>query len=150
MSDVNGAGTLCAATLPCSIVREPDAAIAFDHHTPTASRGGGGMVHPWRSQLLTYPRALQSASIGSMSAGDAETGPHVVDVSVRVIAGAPVALVDHARAERPGLDQVQRDVFGDRRQERGAATDNDRMAEHAQLVDEAELDRRRGQPGAAD
>ena len=26
-------------------------------------------------------------------------------VSVRLIAGAPVALVDHARAERPGLDQ---------------------------------------------
>src|SRR5215207_414854 len=29
-------------------------------------------------------------------------------VSVRLIAGAPVALVDHARAEGPGLDQVQR------------------------------------------
>ncbi len=70
-------------------------------------------------------------------------------VSVRLIAGAPVALVDHARAERPGLDQVQRDVFGDRRQERRAATDDDRIAEHAQLVDEAELDRRRGQAGAA-
>jgi hypothetical protein len=27
-------------------------------------------------------------------------------VSLRLIAGAPVALVDHARAERPGLDQV--------------------------------------------
>src|SRR5256885_14629707 len=46
--------------------------------------------------------------------------------------------------------QVQRDVFGDRRQERRAATDDDRIAEDAQLVDEAELDRRRGQPGAAD
>src|SRR5919206_2217786 len=62
-------------------------------------------------------------------------------VSVRLLAGAPVALVDHPRAERPGLDQVQRDVFADRRQERRAATDNDRIAEHAQLVDEAELDR---------
>src|SRR5215208_2769954 len=62
-------------------------------------------------------------------------------VSVRLIAGAPVALVDHARVERPGLDQVQRDVFGDRRQERRAATDDDRIAEHAELVDEAELDR---------
>src|SRR4051812_32369921 len=71
-------------------------------------------------------------------------------VSVRRIAGAPVALVDHARAERPGLDQVQRDVFSDRRQEWRAATDDDRIAEHAQLVDEPELDRRRGQPGAAD
>src|SRR5206468_10467183 len=38
-------------------------------------------------------------------------------VSVRLIAGAPVALVDHARAERPGLDQVEPKVFGDRRQE---------------------------------
>src|SRR5215217_553117 len=71
-------------------------------------------------------------------------------VSVRPIAGVPVALVDHARAERPGLDQLQRDVFGDRRQERRAATDDDRIAEHAQFVDEAELDRRRGQAGAAD
>ena len=67
-------------------------------------------------------------------------------VSVRLIAGAPVALVDHARAERPGLDQVQRDVFSDRRQEGRAATDDDRIAEHAQLVDEAELDRCRGRP----
>ena len=41
-------------------------------------------------------------------------------------------------------------MFGDRRQERRAATDDDRVAEHAQLVDEAELDRRRGQAGAAD
>src|SRR5687767_706009 len=71
-------------------------------------------------------------------------------VSVRLIAGAPVALVDHARAERPGLDEVERDVFGDRRQERRAATDDDRIAEHVQLIDEAELDRRRGQAGAAD
>src|SRR5215207_2127152 len=66
--------------------------------------------------------------------------------SVRVIADASVALVDHARAERPGLDQLQRDVFGDRRQERRAATDDDRIAEHAQLLDEAELERRRGRP----
>src|SRR5215207_1479058 len=71
-------------------------------------------------------------------------------VSVRLIAGAPVALEDHARAEGSGFDQVQRDVFGDRRQERRAATDEDRIAEHAQLVDEAELDRRCGQAGAAD
>src|SRR5205085_10724503 len=71
-------------------------------------------------------------------------------VSVRLIAGAPVALVDHARAERPGLDQVEWDVFGDRRQERRAATDDDRIAEQAQLVDKAELDRRRGQAGATD
>src|SRR5215213_6233696 len=71
-------------------------------------------------------------------------------VSVRLIAGAPVALVDNARAERPGLDQVQRDVVGDGWQERRATTNDDRVAEHAQLVDEAELDRLRGQAGAAD
>ena len=59
-------------------------------------------------------------------------------VSVRLVADAPVALVDHARAERRGLDQVQRDVFGDRRQEPRAATDDDRISEHAQIVDEAE------------
>src|SRR5439155_15726413 len=71
-------------------------------------------------------------------------------VSLRLVADAPVALVDHARAERPGLDEVQRDVVGDGWQERRAATDDDRVAEHAQLVDEAELDRRRGRTGAAD
>src|SRR5687767_6321793 len=71
-------------------------------------------------------------------------------VSVRLIAGAPVALVDHAGAERPGLDQLERDVFSDRRQERRAATDDDRIAEQAQLVDEAELERLRGEAGAAD
>src|ERR671914_2238275 len=70
--------------------------------------------------------------------------------SVRVIADASVALVDHARAERPGFDQIKRDVFCDRRQERRAATDHNGIAEHAQFVDEAELDRRRGQAGAAD
>src|SRR2546421_636597 len=63
---------------------------------------------------------------------------------------ARVAFVDHARAECPGLHQGQRDVLSDRRQEGRAATDDDRIAEHAQLVDEAELDRRRGQAGAAD
>ena len=41
-------------------------------------------------------------------------------------------------------------MFGDRRQERRAATDDDRVAEHAQLVDETELDRRRGRAGGAD
>src|ERR671930_752169 len=71
-------------------------------------------------------------------------------VSLRLSAGAPVALVDHARAERPGLDQLQRDVVGDGWQERRGATDHDRIAEHAQLVDEAELDRLRGQAGASD
>ena len=58
-----------------------------------------------------------------------------LEVSVHVPTDAPVALVDHPRAERPGLDQLQRDVLGDRREERRAATDDDRMAEHAQLID---------------
>jgi hypothetical protein len=70
-------------------------------------------------------------------------------VSVRVIADASVALVDHTRAERPGLDQIQRDVFGDRWKERRAATVNVGVAERAQLVDKAKLDRCRGQAGAA-
>jgi hypothetical protein len=70
--------------------------------------------------------------------------------SVRVIADASVALVDHTQAERPGLDQLQRDVFGDRWKERRAATDNVGVAEHAQLVDKAKLDRSGGQAGAAD
>src|SRR5918994_7203430 len=70
--------------------------------------------------------------------------------SVSLFASPSVALIDHARAECPGLDQVQWDVFADRRQERRAATDDDGIAEHAQLVDEAELDRRRRQAGAAD
>src|SRR5215216_4452246 len=94
-----------------------------------------------------------ASASGSVSAANTRSGEALMTrtaVSVRLIAGAPVALVDHARAERPGLDQVQRDVFGDRRQEGCAATDDDRIAEHAQLVDEAELDRRRGQAGAAD
>ena len=70
-------------------------------------------------------------------------------VSVRLVAGAPVARVDHARAERP--DSIRSSAtFGDGRQERRAATDDDRIAERAQLVDEAELERRRSQAGAAD
>src|SRR4051812_50036293 len=70
--------------------------------------------------------------------------------SLGLSAGAAVALVDHPRAERPGLDQLERDVVGDGWQERRAATDDERVAEHAQLVDEAELDRLGGQAGPAD
>jgi hypothetical protein len=93
-----------------------------------------------------------TASAESVSAANFRSGEALMPrtVSVRLIAGAPIALVDHARAERPRLDQVQRDVFRDRRQERRATADDDRIAEHAQLVDEAEFDRRRGQAGAAD
>src|ERR1035437_3187275 len=45
----------------------------------------------------------------SVSAANTRSGEALMArtaVSVRLIAGAPVALVDHARAERPGLDQV--------------------------------------------
>ena len=41
-------------------------------------------------------------------------------------------------------------MLSDRRPERRAAGDEDRVAEDVQLVDEAELDRSRGQAGAAD
>jgi hypothetical protein len=61
--------------------------------------------------------------------------------SARLAADAPVALVDHASAEGPGLDQVQRKLSEDRRQERSAATDDDGISEHAQFVDEVELER---------
>ena len=70
--------------------------------------------------------------------------------SARVLAGAPVALVDHARAEsRVSIRSSGRySVTGGRN---GVATaDDDRIAEHAQLVDVGELDRLRGQAGAAD
>ena len=45
----------------------------------------------------------------SVSAANTRSGEALMTrtaVSGRLIAGAPVALVDHARAERPGLDQV--------------------------------------------
>jgi hypothetical protein len=50
-----------------------------------------------------------SSASESVSAANTRSGEALMTrtaVSVRVIAGAPVALVDHARAERPGLDQV--------------------------------------------
>jgi hypothetical protein len=48
--------------------------------------------------------ASESVSVANTRSG--ETLMTRTAVSVRLIAGAPVALVDHARAERPGLDQV--------------------------------------------
>jgi hypothetical protein len=48
----------------------------------------------------------------SVSAANTRSGEALMTrtaVSVRLIACAPVALVDHARAERSGLDQVQRE-----------------------------------------
>src|SRR5918994_7166898 len=96
---------------------------------------------------MAGPRLAAEAGLWHKPADRLRAPP---EVSVRVIADASEALVDHARAERPDLDQVERDVFGDRRQERRAAPDEDRVAKDAQLVYEAELDRRRGQSGTAD
>src|SRR5215207_6020374 len=90
--------------------------------------------------------ASASAPVSAANTRSGEALMTQTAVSVRLIADAPVALIDHMGAERPGLDQVQPNVFDDRRQERRAATDNDRIAEHTQLVDEAKLDRRAARP----
>jgi hypothetical protein len=58
--------------------------------------------------------ASASESVGAANTRSGEALMTQTAVSVRLIADAPVALIDHPRAERPGLDQVQRDVFGDR------------------------------------
>src|SRR5829696_2875982 len=111
---------------------------------PACQRTPGRVGPAWTRIELLEPDALPSgcshtaSASESVSAANTPSGEALMTqtaVSVRLIAGPPVALIAHARAERPGLDQVQRDVFGDRRQERCAATDDDRIAEHAQLVD---------------
>ena len=59
-----------------------------------------------------------SKRVGSVGAANIRSGDALMTrtaMSVRLITGAPVALVDHARAERPDLDQVQWDVLADRR-----------------------------------
>src|SRR3954447_3959470 len=84
-----------------------------------------------------YSSSRTTASIWPMQTAEQKRPA----LSLRLIAGAPVALVGHARAEGPGLDQLQRDVVGDGWQERRATTDDDGIAKHAELVDEAELDR---------
>jgi hypothetical protein len=143
-----------------ALPREPDPVLPDDRaaagrrggHGLDASRAGGGPARP-------RPNATRTSNCQGSSEGwreddqrlSAAAPPCVAVLSLvitflvsRSIAGAPVPLVDHARAERPGLDQGQPNVFGDRRQEGRAATDDDRVAEHVQLVDEAELDRGRG------
>ena len=105
------------------------------------------MLEPARHPTGGSPTASAEGAVGAANTRSGEALMTRTAVSVRLIAGAPVALLDHARAERPGLDQVEPNVFGDRRQEGGFATDHDRIAEHAQLVDETELDRCRGQVG---
>jgi len=52
---------------------------------------------------------MASTASESVSAANTRSGEALMTrtaVSVRLLAGAPVALVDHARAERPGLEQV--------------------------------------------
>ena len=46
-------------------------------------------------------------------------------VSVRLIAGAPVAHVDHPVAERPGLDELELERRSERREEGQPAADDD-------------------------
>ncbi len=47
---------------------------------------------------------------GVVDVGRSQTMRYRRPTSVRLVTGAPVAFVDHPRAERPGLDQVQRDA----------------------------------------
>src|SRR5947209_5996746 len=104
------------------------------------SRSVVGLRVEQRVDFKLNPRVDQPAAIAQPGSDGRVSAPS--EVSVHVSADAPVALVDHPRAERPGLDQLQLDVRGNRREERRAATDDDRMAEYAQLIDQAELDRR--------
>src|SRR5829696_458350 len=88
---------------------------------------------PPRSSVVGFLEPDHPGSaLGGLSAHDEHTSADrlraPLEVSVRVIADASVALVDHARAERPGLDQVEWDVLGDRRQERRAAAAEARPA----------------------
>ena len=57
--------------------------------------------------------------------------PLLVSVWCGSVLGAAVAFVDQAGGDCSGLDEVQGDGLGDRGQERGAASDDDRVAEHA-------------------
>src|SRR3954452_5774232 len=91
---------------------------------------GAGCGEELVTSALRRGRRLRSSHPGA-----SPVRPGGPAVSVRSVADAPVALQDHLRAERPGLDEVERYVLGDRRQERGAAADDDRAAVHAQLVD---------------
>ena len=101
-----------------------------------------GGVHP--------PRQFQT--IGGPRAWCGVPDPAGSQVRAAVLlshfSGAPVAVVDHARPERPGLDEFHPGVFGYRWQERRAATHDDRISEHVQLVDESKLDGR-SEPGIA-
>lgn len=50
--------------------------------------------------------ATASESVSAATTRSGEALMTQTAVSVRLIAGAPVALIDHTRAKRPGLDQV--------------------------------------------
>jgi len=68
--------------------------------------GGGGDPHIGLLQALQATEDFGPVPLVDMDELPGEALMTRTAVSVRLIAGAPVALVDHARAERPGLDQV--------------------------------------------
>jgi hypothetical protein len=72
---------------------------------------------PRRCRAFTVREKLDhlTAYESACTAGDGG-GADSDGVAVRLIAGTLVALVDHRRAERSGLDQVALNVVGDRRQ----------------------------------
>src|ERR1700712_2291010 len=118
--------------------------------TRSSSKASVVLIPPskarWSASNDDPTRAVSGAVASSVRRGADDSDGRVQSDSSH----APVALVDHPRSERPGLDQLQPDVFGNRRQVGRAAADDHRMAEYAQLVDESELERLRGQAGTAD
>ena len=114
------------------------------------SPASGARVRPGSSDLAVDPFApvpsRPGADRGRSGPGRGGAGRGRHRGQARLIDRATVALVDHPGVERPGLDQVERDVGGDRGQVPRPTPDHDRVAEDAQLVDQAEFDRGRG-PG---
>jgi len=108
-----------ANAFPCPLRRDRSGMAAF------AIRVGVALAVAWRGvRPAAATHSLIAALHGPGRGAAGQTAPAVPvqppvqkrpAASVRLIAGAPVALVDHARGERPGRDQVQRDAFGERR-----------------------------------
>ncbi len=91
-------------------------------HCDSEPTPGAALAVPSRPGTRPAARRALALCMGAEAGGRPARGLGLRYQS-RLIAGAPIALVDHARAERPGLDQLQRDVFDDRRQERIAVSD---------------------------
>jgi hypothetical protein len=66
----------------------------------------GDYAAPDQDKRTEVPDQDEERSVSAANTPSGEALMTRTAVSVRIIAGAPVALVDHARAERPGLDQV--------------------------------------------